>query len=180
MATMSLQLYQLRVFSAVTVPSSLPTISVPTYSYSTPHLQHHCRLRLSVPNLFLRQALTLAFPRLAGRTLKRREHWITIIITAIYFMMSHATITISSATTIVCKFMSFFSLFLLHLSFGPLVLDICVILWFASDFSSSVLLSLGFFLVLGIDFVEYISSPAFFQLPSPSNNLVRYMLTFVL
>ena len=65
-------------------------------------------------------------------------------------------------------------------SFFKLFKIFCVNLWFASDFSSSVLLSLGFFLVLGIDFVEYISSPAFFQLPSPSNNLVRYMLTFVL
>jgi hypothetical protein len=80
--------------AATTVPSSLYLLPL-----IQPHIyQHRCRLRLRMPNLFLHRALNLALPRLAGPPPRGvNMSWITIVITAVYLMMSHATITISSA-----------------------------------------------------------------------------------
>ena len=132
----------------------LPYRYICTYTLFQPYnYQHRCRLRLPKP--FLHRALTLTISRLAAPKKRQlglnyhRHH------RRLSHVPRHDHDFFHNNYWIPCYFKSFFFhlLFLLHLSFGPLRQDI---LWLIFRLSSPVVpYFLSGFLVLGIEFVEF-------------------------
>ena len=136
--------------ATVTTSSNFLTVFVPPLSFINPTFTNSgvawdCQIYFFID-------LWPTLPRLAG-PLSRGVNlsWITIVITAVYHVMISSMITIEFLLLQLGVY--FFGLFLLHLSFGLLVLDV---LWsiFGSEFSGSIYFS-RFSLFFGIEFVEY-------------------------